>query len=80
MENLKINMKIKIIRKMITDFKLGSKQRFFFLFFFTINELIKIIKSFHVKPLNQIGLALTITNYMEISGKNKKEEIRANKT
>ena len=28
----------------------------------------------HVKPLNLIGLALTITNYMEISGKNKKEE------
>ena len=28
----------------------------------------------HVKPLNQIGLALTITNYMEISGKNKKKE------
>ena len=77
MENLKINTKIKIIRKMIMDFKLGLKKRFFF---FTINELIKIIKSFHVKPLNQIGLALTITNYMEISGKNKKEEIRANKT
>ena len=28
----------------------------------------------HVKPLNQIGLALTITNYIEISSKNKKEE------
>ena len=28
----------------------------------------------HVKPLNQIGLTLTITNYMELSGKNKKEE------
>ena len=28
----------------------------------------------HVKPLNQIGLTLTITNYMEISSKNKKEE------
>ena len=28
----------------------------------------------HVKPLNQIGLALTITNYMDILGKNKKKE------
>ena len=28
----------------------------------------------HVKPLNQIGLTLTITNYMEILSKNKKEE------
>ena len=27
-----------------------------------------------VKPLNQIGLALTITNYMDILGKNKKKE------
>ena len=39
MENLKINTKIKIIRKMIMDFKLGLKQRIFL--FFTINELIK---------------------------------------
>ena len=28
----------------------------------------------HVKPLNQIDLTLTITNYMEILSKNKKEE------
>ena len=39
MENLKINTKIKIIIKMITNFKLGLKQRIFL--FFTINELIK---------------------------------------
>ena len=39
MEKLKINTKIKIIRKMIMDFKLGLKQRIFL--FFTINELIK---------------------------------------
>ena len=31
MENLKINMKIKITRKMNMDFKLGLEQRNFFL-------------------------------------------------
>ena len=30
MENLKINMKIKIIKKMIMDFKLGLELEFFF--------------------------------------------------
>ena len=69
---------------MITDFKLGLKQIHFFYNQWVDKREIKIIKSFivfmHVKPLNQIGLALTITNYIEISSKNKKEEIRANKT
>ena len=46
MENLKINTKIKIIRKMIMDFKLGLKQRIFL--FFTINELIKRDKNHNI--------------------------------
>ena len=56
------------------DFKLGLELEFFFYNWWVDKGEIKSFIAFvHVKPLNQIGLALTIKNYMEISGKNKKE-------
>ena len=55
------------------DFKLGLELEFFFYNWWVDKGEIKSFIAFvHVKPLNQIGLALTINNYMEISGKNKK--------
>ena len=81
MENLKINMKIKITRKMNMDFKLGLEQRNFFLQLMSWQRIDKITHCFRACEATKSNRFCfnNKKNYMEISNKNKKEEFEQTK-
>ena len=81
MENLKINMKIKITRKMNMDFKLGLEQRNFFLQLMSWQRIDKITHCFRACEATKSNRFCfnNKKNYMEISNKNKKKEFEQTK-